>query len=90
MAIDPVQERHRLIDVYSHMSDAELEELAKDKASLTGLASQVLNDEMARRELSPLEPDPSQPGASDAFLSCCRRFVASDAELRRRDDPASP
>jgi hypothetical protein len=61
MAIDPVQERQRLIDVYSHMSDGELEELAKDKASLTGLASQVLNDEMARRELSPLEPDPSQP-----------------------------
>jgi len=61
MAIDPLQERQRLIDVYSHMSDGELEELAKDKASLTGLASQVLNDEMARRELSPLEPDPSQP-----------------------------
>jgi hypothetical protein len=60
MAIDPVQERERLMDVYSHMTDGELQELAEDKASLTGLASQVLNDEMARRELSPLEPDASQ------------------------------
>jgi len=58
MAIDPVRERQRLIDVYSHMTDGELQELAEDTASLTGLASQVLNDEMARRELSPLQQDP--------------------------------
>lgn len=58
MAIDPAKERQRLIDVYSHMTDGELEELAEDTASLTTLASQVLNDEMARRELSPLQPDP--------------------------------
>ena len=61
MAIDPVQERQRLKDVYSHMTDGELQELAEDTASLTGLASQVLNDEMARRELSPLQPGPPQP-----------------------------
>lgn len=59
MAIDPVQERQRLIDVYSHMTDGELQELAEDKASLTSLASQVLNDEMPHRELSP--SGPSQP-----------------------------
>ena len=58
MAIDPVQERQRLMDVYSHMTDGELQELAEDTASLTGLASQVLNDEMASRGLSPLQPDP--------------------------------
>ncbi|HZD93374.1 MAG TPA: hypothetical protein VE133_03915, partial [Candidatus Sulfotelmatobacter sp.] len=58
MVINPVQERQRLMDVYSHMTDGELQELAEDTASLTGLASQVLNDEMARRELSPLQPDP--------------------------------
>jgi hypothetical protein len=58
MAIDPVRERQRLIDVYSHMTDGELQELAEDTASLTGLASKVLNDEMARRELSPSQPDP--------------------------------
>jgi len=57
MAIDPVQERQRLKDVYSHMTDGELQELAEDKASLTGLASQVLGDEMARRELSESQPD---------------------------------
>lgn len=61
MAIDPVQERQRLMDVYSHMTDGELETVAEDAASLTGVARQALNDELARRELSPLEPDPSQP-----------------------------
>ena len=58
MAIDPVQERQRLIDVYSHMTDGELQELAEDKASLTAVANQLLNDEMVRRELSPSQPDP--------------------------------
>ena len=61
MAIDPVREQQRLMDVYSHMTDGELQELAEDRASLTSLASEVLNDEMACRELSPLQPDPSQP-----------------------------
>lgn len=61
MAIDPGQERERLMGVYAHMTDGELQKLAEDMASLTGLASQVLNDEMARRELSPLQPGPSQP-----------------------------
>lgn len=58
MAIDAAQERKRLMDVYSHMTDDELQELAEDTASLTGLASQVLNDEMASRGLSPSQPDP--------------------------------
>ncbi len=57
MAIDAAQERKRLMDVYSHMTDGELQELAEDTASLTGLASQVLNDEMASRGLSPSQPD---------------------------------
>jgi hypothetical protein len=68
MAIDPVQERQRLMDVYSHMADGELQKLAEDKASLTALANQVLNDEMARRELSPLEPDPSQLDPDETAL----------------------
>jgi hypothetical protein len=58
MAIDPAQERKRLMDVYSHKTDGELQELAEDTASLTGLASHVLNDEMASRGLSPSQPDP--------------------------------
>lgn len=57
MAIDPVQERQRLIDVYSRMTDGELQKLAEDEASLTALAHEVLSDEMARRELSPSQPD---------------------------------
>ena len=61
MAIDPEKERQRLMDVYSHMTDGELRKLAEDAASLTELASQVLNDEMARRELSSLQPGPSRP-----------------------------
>jgi hypothetical protein len=68
MAIDPVRERQRLMDVYSHMTDGELQELAEDKASLTALASQVLDDEMARRELSPLQPDPSQLDPDETAL----------------------
>ena len=58
MAIDAAQERKRLMDVYSHMTDGELQELAEDAASLTDLASQVLNDEMASRGLRPSQPDP--------------------------------
>lgn len=61
MAIDPVRERLRLMDVYSHMTDGELQELAEDAASLTVLASQVLNEEMARREFGSSQQDPSQP-----------------------------
>jgi hypothetical protein len=58
MAMDAAQERKRLTDVYSHMTDGELQELAEDTASLTSLASQILNDEMASRGLSPSQPDP--------------------------------
>ena len=39
MAIDPVQERERLMDVYSHMTDGELQGLAEDMASLTAVAT---------------------------------------------------
>ena len=57
MAMDAAQERKRLMDVYSRKTDDELQELAEDSASLTGLASQVLNDELASRGLSPSQPD---------------------------------
>jgi len=58
MAIDPAQERKRLMNVYSHMTDGELEELTEDAASLTAVASQVLNDEVVSRGLPPSQPDP--------------------------------
>lgn len=66
MAIDAAQERKRLMDVYSRMTDGELQELAEDTASLTGLASQILNDEMASRGLSPSQPDPD--GSQDEVM----------------------
>src|SRR5262245_25557322 len=65
MAIDPTQERKRLMDVYSHMTDGELQELAEDSASLTGLASQVLNDELASRGFTP--PQPAADSSQDEF-----------------------
>jgi uncharacterized protein (DUF4415 family) len=61
MAIDPVKERQRLTDVYSRMTDAEIQELAEDAASLTDVARQVLNEEMASRGLDPVQPDAGEP-----------------------------
>jgi len=57
MATDPEQERHRLMNVYSRMVDGEIQGIAKDEASLTDVARQVLHDEMARRGLDHLPPD---------------------------------
>ena len=62
MASDPERERHRLMEVYSRMVDGEIEAIAEDEASLTGVARQVLHDEIARRGLhhSLSEQDKSQ------------------------------
>src|SRR5205807_9229992 len=56
--LDPWQERKRLEESYSRMADGELEKLAEDSASLTALARQVLNDEINRRGLGPVEQNP--------------------------------
>src|SRR5690242_6593367 len=66
MATD--SERERLMDVYSRMADGELEEIAEDEASLTGVARQILQEEIARRGLDHLlsDPDKSQDEAADA------------------------
>lgn len=68
MAADPEKERHRLTEVYSRMVDGEIEELAEDEASLTGMARQILHDEIARRGLDHLlsNRDKSQDEAADA------------------------
>ncbi|HEX8799433.1 MAG TPA: hypothetical protein VF772_12510 [Terriglobales bacterium] len=67
MATDPERERRRLIDVYSRMADGEIEEIAKDESSLTGVARQVLHDEIVRRGLDHLlsDRDKSQDKAAD-------------------------
>jgi hypothetical protein len=73
MASDPERERHRLMEVYSRMVDGEIEAIAEDEASLTGVARQVLHDEIARRGLhhslsqqdksqdEAAEPEPAEP-----------------------------
>lgn len=67
MATDPERERRRLMDAYSRMADGEIEEIAEDEASLTGVARQVLHDEIVRRGLDHLlsDRDKSQDKAAD-------------------------
>ncbi len=50
---DPEQEKRRLGDLYAGISDAELQLAARDAASLTDEASQALQEEFARRGLTP-------------------------------------
>ena len=59
MATDP--ERERLTEVYSRMADGEIEEIAEDEASLTGVARQVLHDEIVRRGLDYSLSDQDKP-----------------------------
>ncbi|HLJ28386.1 MAG TPA: hypothetical protein VKY85_16865 [Candidatus Angelobacter sp.] len=66
MATGPEQERHRLMDVYSRMADGEIQEIEQDAASLTDVARQVLQDEMARRGLDRLPPDRDRSQAEAA------------------------
>lgn len=61
MATDPERERQRLMDVYSRMADGEIEEIAEDGASLTDVAREVLQGEIARRGLDHLLPDQDKP-----------------------------
>jgi hypothetical protein len=48
---DPEQERQRLIELYAGMSDGELRQVARDAASLTETAQDILDDELERRGL---------------------------------------
>ena len=49
--LDPEQERRRLREFYSQMTEGELEKVAIDAAALTDVARQVLEDEINRRGL---------------------------------------
>lgn len=51
MAETPDQERHRLSELYAHMSDGELREIADDAVDLTDIARQVLGEEIGKRGL---------------------------------------
>jgi len=52
--IDVAKERERLTVLYSGMGDARLDETAKDAPSLTEIARQVLQGELAKRGMEPL------------------------------------
>ncbi len=52
MRTDPAEDWRRLTDLYRGMDELELRELATDFANLTGMAQQVLRDELRRRGLS--------------------------------------
>jgi hypothetical protein len=51
MADNPEQERHRLSELYTQMSEGELREIADDAVDLTDIARQVLLEEIGRRGL---------------------------------------
>jgi hypothetical protein len=65
MDIDP--ERKRLTELYSGMTDEELEELADDLTALTDPARQTLNGEISRRGLIFI-PRKSPPPTEDTDL----------------------
>jgi hypothetical protein len=51
---DP-EERSRLADFYSHQLDGELEKIASNAFDLTDVAREVLNEELSRRGLKPVQ-----------------------------------
>lgn len=51
----PADDSTHLEDLYSKMTDPELERIAADPSSLTDLARGILNAELLRRHLQPLE-----------------------------------
>jgi hypothetical protein len=52
MRSDPAEDWRRLTDLYRGMGEVELHELATDFRNLTGMAQQVLRDELRRRGLN--------------------------------------
>src|SRR6202022_1189461 len=52
--MDREQEQQRLTDLYSHMTDDELQKIGEDLASLTGVARQALTAEAGHRGITML------------------------------------
>jgi hypothetical protein len=57
---DPADEKRRLADYYSSLTDGEIENLAENKAELTDYAIEALDVELARRRLGEVLPDHSR------------------------------
>ena len=58
---DPEKERQRLADLYGGMADGELEKLAADAGSLSNVARDALQFELARRHSETALPDLAVP-----------------------------
>lgn len=72
--VTSADERGRLAELYSAMSDAELERIAKDPGSLTDAAQNALQAEVRRRGLS--------PGGSYSVDQADAAERANDADIR--------
>ena len=92
---DAAAEWLRLSEHYRRLTDEELLALARQAASLTGEAQQVLGNEMGGRRLKPppeeppasvvVEPDPDSAYAEDRELvEICRVWSLSDASQVQR------
>jgi hypothetical protein len=58
--VDRETERRRLMELYGAMADGELEEIADDAASLSDVAREALQSELARRHSDIALPSPSE------------------------------
>ncbi|MBZ5535576.1 MAG: DUF2007 domain-containing protein [Acidobacteriia bacterium] len=84
--MDIDSEGKRLTELYSSMTDEELEELAGDQTSLTAEARQALNGEISHRGLSfiPRESPPPTEDPEPSELVTIRKFRdLMDADLAK-------
>jgi hypothetical protein len=76
MMVDHPDEPTRLAELYSEMSDEELQQIAKDSSMLTDVAQRVLGAELTRRHLAMKHPAGLEGGKDAEYrnLVIVRRF----------------
>jgi len=79
--MDLERERIRLAELYAGMDDGQLEDLAEDRASLTDVARQALELELARRGINVASDDFLPGDAELPELTTVRTFNASGEAL---------
>jgi hypothetical protein len=67
--IDPEKERGRLSEIYSSKTDEELQQVDTQSAELTGIAQEVLREELARRRLPQNLEQPHVAGQNELEFS---------------------
>jgi hypothetical protein len=73
--IDPAGERRRLTNLYSAMTDGELEQIGEDASALTDAAREVLSAELSRRNLPAItSPQAEDPEVEVLDLVTIRQF----------------